>query len=295
MLKIGMVGADSNHSLSFARALNVDKIVRGARVTHLVGETTARRTRTVATDGNIPHIAARPEDLIGTVDAAVIAHRHPQFHLPAARPLLEAGLPLYIDKSLCCRTAEAKRFLARAAALGVPVCSFGVIPLQPAFVALQKRISQLGPIHAVVSTGPCDVKCKWGGVFFYGIHQVEMVLRLLGYAVSHVQVVRGRGKNHVGTITYKDGKVATVNLIGEEGVAGAFFHLSVIGAKGRIDQTIQTSPYPESMYYPGIRAFVRAFRTGQSADTAETMLGAVAVLEGMEKSIAGKGRVGISF
>ena len=63
MLKIGMVGADSNHSLSFSRALNVDKIVRGARVTHLVGETSARRTRTVATDGNIPHIAARPEDL----------------------------------------------------------------------------------------------------------------------------------------------------------------------------------------------------------------------------------------
>ena len=295
MLKIGMVGADSNHSLSFSRALNVDKIVRGARVTHLVGETAARRTRTVATDGNIPHIAAQPEDLIGAVDAAVVAHRHPQFHLPAARPLLEAGLPLYIDKSLCCRTAEAKRFLARAAALRVPVCSFGVVPLQPAFVALQKRISQLGPIHAVVSTGPCDVKCKWGGVFFYGIHQVEMVLRLLGYAVSHVQVVRGRGKNHVGTIAYKDGKVATVNLIGEEGVAGAFFHLSVIGAKGRIDQTIQTTPYPESMYYPGIRAFVRAFRTGQSTDTAETMLGAVAVLEGMEKSIAGKGRVGVSF
>ncbi len=295
MLKIGMVGADSNHSLSFSRALNVDKIVGGARVTHLVGETTAQRTRTVATNGNIPHIAARPEDLIGAVDAAVIAHRHPQFHLPAARPLLEAGLPLYIDKSLCCRTAEAKRFLARASALGVPVCSFGVVPLQPAFVALQKRISQLGPIHAVVSTGPCDVKCRWGGVFFYGIHQVEMVLRLLGYAVSHVQVVRGRGKNHVGTIAYKDGKVATVNLIGEEGAAGAFFHLSVIGTKGRIDQTIQTMPYPESMYYPGIRAFVRTFRKGQSAATAETMLGAVAVLEALEKSIAGKGRVGISF
>ena len=223
MLKIGMVGADSNHSLSFARALNVDKIVGGVRVTHLVGETSARRTRTVATDGNIPQIAARPADLIGTVDAAVIAHRHPQFHLPAARPLLEAGLPLYIDKSLCCRTAEAKRFLARASALGVPVCSFGVVPLQPAFVALQKRISQLGPIHAVVSTGPCDVKCRWGGVFFYGIHQVEMVLRLLGYAVSHVQVVRGRGKNHVGTIAYKDGKVATVNLIGEAGGGRSFF------------------------------------------------------------------------
>ena len=36
MLKIGMVGADSNHSLSFAMALNVEKIVRGARVTHLL-------------------------------------------------------------------------------------------------------------------------------------------------------------------------------------------------------------------------------------------------------------------
>ena len=293
MLKIGMVGADSNHSLSFSMALNVEKIVREARVTHLLGETAAQRTRTVAVDGQIPHVVTKVEDLIGAVDAAVITHRHPQFHLPAARPLLEAGLPLYIDKSLCCRSSEARRFLARAAELGVPVCSFGVVPLQSAFVALKKEVSKLGQIHALVSTGPCDVKCRWGGIFFYGIHQVEMVLRLLGYAVSHAQVVRGRGKNHVATLAYRDGKVATMNLIGDEAVGGAFFHLSVIGAKGRIDQTIQTMPYAESMYYPGVRSFVRMFKTGKSTDTAETMLGAVAVLEALQKSIAAKGRVAV--
>ena len=273
----------------------MDKIIGGVRVTHLVGETSARRTRTVATDGNIPHIAARPEDLIGVVDAAVIAHRHPQFHLPAARPLLEAGLPLYIDKSLCCRTAEAKRFLARAAALGVPVCSFGVVPLQPAFVALQKQISQLGPIHAVVSTGPCDVKCKWGGVFFYGIHQVEMVLRLLGYGVSHVQVVRGRGKNHVGYNSVQRRQGGHGKSDRRRGGGRSLFPPE----RHRCQRPYRPDYSDHALlgeHVPirGIRAFVRAFRTGQSTDTAETMLGAVAVLEGLEKSIAGKGRVGVS-
>lgn len=295
MLKIGMVGADSNHSLSFAMALNVEKIVRGARVTHLLGETAARRTRAVAAEGQIPHLVKKPQDLIGAVDAAVIAHRHPQLHLPAARPLLDAGLPLYIDKSICCRTFEARRFLARAAELGVPICSFGVVPLQPAFAALKKELRKLGQIYAVVSTGPCDIKCRWGGVFFYGVHQVEMVLGLLGLAVKHVQVARGKGKNHVATLAYKGGEVATINLIGDEGAGGAFFHLSVIGARGRIDQTIATMPYQESIYYSGIRAFVRTFRTGKSKATEESMLATVAVLEALQKSIAGKGRVGVSI
>ena len=44
-------------------------------------------------------------------------------------------------------------------------------------------------------------------------------------------------------------------------------------------------PYAESMYYPGVRSFVRMFKTGKSTDTAETMLGAVAVLAWIYRSI----------
>ena len=288
MLNIGIVGAENSHTAAIAKVLNVEKKVRGVRVTHVWGET-ASFARQAAEAGQIPHIVKKPEDLIGQVDAAAVDHRHGKFHLPAARPLLEARMPLFIDKPFCYRKAEGKRFLARAAELGVPVCSFSVVPMQSAFVALKREVRQLGQIRAVVTTGGCDIRSRWGGVFFYGIHQVDMVLRLLGYGVQHVQFHKGTGKNHVATLAYKDGKVVTMNLIGE---GTAPFHLSVIGEKGRLDQSIV---YDENTYLPGIRAFVRMFRTGKTDETLETMLEPVAVLEALEKSIAGKGRVSVSL
>ena len=91
MLDIGIVGAENSHTASIAKVLNVEKQVRGVRVTHVWGETPAF-ARAAAAAGQIPNIVKKPEDLIGVVDAAAVDHRHPKFHLPAARPLLEAGM-----------------------------------------------------------------------------------------------------------------------------------------------------------------------------------------------------------
>jgi predicted dehydrogenase len=292
MLRVGIVGAESNHSESFSVAINVEKRVRGVRVTHIWGET-ASQARTRAAVGEIPHIVKRPEDMIGEIDGVVIAPCHPKNHLPLARPLLEAKVPLFIDKALCYRVSEGKRFLARAARLKVPVGVGSVVPLQPAFLVLQKEVRKLGDIRMVVSTGPSDIKSKHGGLYFYAIHQVESVLRLLGYDVGHAQVFKGAQGNHVAVLAYRDGKVATMNLVRD--AAASFFHMSVIGEKGRLDHTTQAMPYHDTMYLPGIRYFVKLFRTGRSVETAQTMLAPVGVLQALEKSIAGGGRVKVSF
>ena len=51
-------------------------------------------------------------------------------------------------------------------------------------------------------------------MFFYGIHLVEMILRLPGYEVGHAQVVKGGRKNHLATLTFKDGRMAAMHLMG---------------------------------------------------------------------------------
>lgn len=278
MLKVGMVGAENSHTAAIARVLNVDKAIRGVLATHVWGETKAF-ARAAAEKGQIPTIVPRAEEMIGEVDAIVVDHRHGKFHLPAARPFLETKTPMFIDKPFCYRRAEGRRFLARARELGVPVCSFSTLPKQSTFAQLKKDVARLGEIHTVVSTGPCDIKSKWGGIFFYGIHQVDMILRLTGYDFSRVQIVKGTGRNHAAHILFRSGKVATMNLVGE-GRPG--FHLSVIGEKGRVDAPITMD---ESPYLAGVKDFVKMFKTGKTDETEETMLGPVAVLESLEKSV----------
>ncbi|MFA6111052.1 MAG: Gfo/Idh/MocA family oxidoreductase [Candidatus Latescibacterota bacterium] len=288
MINIGIVGAENSHTVAIAKVLNADKRVPGFRVTHVWGET-RDFARKAAEAGQIPQIVSSPAELVGQVDAAVVDHRHGKLHLPAAWPLLEAKIPLFIDKPFCYRRSEGARFLARAAQLKVPVCSFSIVPNQASFRELQRQVRKLGHVRAVVSSGACDIRSKWGGIFFYGIHQVDMILRLLGRPAQYVQVVRGTGRNHVGNLVFADGTIATMNLIGE---GSAAFHLSVIGDQGRLDQTIT---FDESPYLTGIREFCRMFKTGKTPETPETMLGPVAVLEALEKSVTRRARVKVTL
>ena len=255
----------------------------GCRVVSVWGEA-PKYAKDAAERGQIPEIVKDPSDMIGQVDAACVDHRHAKFHLPAVRPLLEAKIPLFVDKPFCYRVKEGREFLDRAKKLRVPVCSFSTLPKQASFVQLQKDLKKMGRVISVVTTGPCDIRSKWGGVSFYGIHQVDMITRLLDNDITHAQVNLGK-KNHTGTLYSASGAITTLNLF-TEGCTS--FHVAVIAEKGRIDCEIARDDSP---YLSGVRAFCRMFKTGKTLETPETMLTPVAVLEAMEKSIKQKRKV----
>ena len=276
MPTIGIIGAENSHTVAIAKTINIDRLVSGFSVTHVWGET-PDDAKDAQERGLIPNIVQDPEDLIGQVDAAIVDHRHPKYHLPAVRPLLEAKIPLFVDKPFCYRLDEGKEFLARARELNVPVCSFSVLPKQASFAQLQEDVRELGRIISVVSTGPCDIDSEYGGVFFYGIHQVDMVVRLLNWDITHVQLNRGE-QNHTATLYSASGAISTMNLIGEGRVG---FHVSVIGEEGRTDRVIG---YDENTYLTGVLDFCRMFSTGETDETDGSILTPVAVLEALEKS-----------
>lgn len=283
MKKIGIIGAENSHSAAISHTINVKKRIPGFRVVAIWGETRKFAEKS-ALKGNIPTIVKKTEDMLGMVDAIIVDHRHGKHHLCAALPYLEAKIPLFIDKPFCYRLSEGKRFLDRAAKLRVPVTSFSTIPKQASFVKALKAIKKLGTLETLVTTGPCDIMSKYGGIFFYGIHQLDGILRGAGYAVESVQL--NRGKTHsTATLFYKSGAVATMNLIRGRWCK---FHISAWGEKGRVDEQIMSDEDP---YLAGIKEFTGMFRTGKTSETRETILTPIAVLEALEKSLKEKRRV----
>ena len=283
MINIGIVGAENSHTVAIARILNIEKKVPGFRLTTVWGES-RRFAIDASTRGEIPNIVRDPSEMIGEVDAAIVDHRHAKYHLPAVAPLLEAKIPLFVDKPFCYRVNEGKAFLARAKRLRVPVTSFSVLPKQKAFADLCRQVKKLGDIRSVVSTGPCDIKSKHGGVFFYGIHQVDMVVRLLNHDITHAEIHRHK-TNHTATFYSASGAISTTNLISEGRPA---FHISVIGDKGRVDTQID---YDANPYVSGVRSFCRMFRTGKTDETPTTMLTPIAALQALERSLKTRKRV----
>ena len=289
-MKIGIVGAENSHCAAVARTLNVARACGRARVVAVWGETRAFAEK-AAEAGQIPEIVRRPEDMIGRIDGVMIDHRHARYHIPAAVPFVEAGIPAFVDKPFSWTVAEGWELLRLARGKGVPVTSFSVLPEQEAFKKdLLKQIRAAGKITAIESAGPCDLKSKYGGIFFYGIHQVDAILKAFGPGIGTVQVLKaGRGNpNAVAVMVYRDGGPLVSMACVAEGKRG--FTFRAVGMKGSVDYAQRSDANP---YLTGIRKFLRMFRTGREPHTAADILEPIAVLEALAKAIRTGKRVNV--
>ncbi|MBL7222902.1 MAG: Gfo/Idh/MocA family oxidoreductase [Candidatus Brocadiae bacterium] len=289
-MKIGIVGAENSHCAAVARTLNVDKACGRARVVAVWGETRAFAEK-AAEAAQIPEIVRRPEDMIGRIDGVMIDHRHAKHHIPAAVPFVEAGIPAFVDKPFSWTVAEGWKLLQRARAKGVPVTSFSVLPEQEAFKKdLLKQIKAAGIITAVETSGACDLKSKYGGIFFYGIHQIDAILKAFGPGIGAVQVIKAsRGNpNAVAVMTYRDGGPVVSMACVAAGKAG--FTFRAVGTEGAVDFQHR---YDANPYLTGIRKFVRMFRTGKEPHTAAEILEPIAVLDALARSIKSGQRVNV--
>jgi len=279
MIRIGIVGAENSHSIAISKILNIEKRIAGCRAVAIWGETDAFAAR-AAEAGQIPTIVKRPADMLGQIDAAIVDHRHAKYHLAAAEPFLKAKLPLFIDKPFCYRLAAGKAFLARARRMKVPVTSFSTIPTHRSFAAFQKAVAKAGPAAAVASVGSCDLQSPYGGIFFYGIHQVDALLSLCGPDVRAVCVTRAAGgKDAVATLFWKGGLVGSMHCIASRRVG---FQLAAATDTGPVSTALTGDPSP---YLTGVKTFTRMFKTGKEPFSHKAILARVAVLEAMEKSV----------
>ena len=277
MKKIGIIGAENSHTIAISKAINVDKRIKGFSVEYLWGET-EDFARAAAEAGQIPNIVRTQREMLGKIDALIVDHRHGKYHLKAALPFVKQGIPTFVDKPFCYRGSEGKEFLRIARKNKTPVTSFSSLIFQPSFKHFVKKMKDVGDVIAGISYGSCGLRNKYGGVFFYGIHQMEMALEAFGYDVSSVLVTRN-GSNSAAQLIYPLGKIVTMCLI-QKGSPG--FGLAAIGSNVAYHQAITVGK--DSHLY-GIRTFTGMFRSGREPRKHEHMLRPVQVLEAMEKSI----------
>jgi predicted dehydrogenase len=155
--------------------------IPGAQVTHLWTDQPGDAAG-VAAAALIPHIVARPEDVIGQVDAVLVATDDGFDHVRRARPFVEAGLPVFVDKPLALTVEDLRTFTAWEEAGARLLSSSGL-----------RYAPELTPYLA--GTGhPTLGALRWiSGVSTktwerYGIHLLEPMARVLGPGFESVRL-----------------------------------------------------------------------------------------------------------
>jgi predicted dehydrogenase len=277
-MQIGIIGAENSHTVHIAKEINVNNNVPGFSVDYVWGETD-ELAKKAAADGNIPTIVSDPKEMLGKIDAVIVDHRHPKYHLDAVRPFTEQGVPTFVDKPFCYDSTKGAEFLKMAREKGTPVTSFSVLSHQQTFHQFTDEMKALGAIAAGTTYGPCDLYSEHGGVFFYGIHQVDMALHAFGYDVERVQVAKADDGHAVGLLFYASGTMVSMHFV-KAGVKG--FAIGAAGSDGYLHKAITMDEHP---YLTGIKTFTDMFTTGKEPVSHEDILAPIKVLEALDRSL----------
>lgn len=224
--------------------------IPGARVTHICcvgdGGFTAEH---VAKCSNIPHVVAKPTDVIGHVDAVVIATDLGHEHVARARPFVEAGLPVFIDKPLTDNAADLQVFRDWAAA-GKPILSSSSMRYTKEFMPYRISTRELGELRFASITTPKSWET-------YGIHALEGVYPIFGPGFISARNT-GTADRNIVHLKHRCG--ADVIVVASSDMYGSFGCLQLCGTAGKVQLTSGDTYYS---FKTQMESFVGYLRTGR--------------------------------
>lgn len=289
-LRIGLIGLDTSHSVSFAKLLNEPgnpRRIPGGLVTRAWKggspdiEASASRVEGFAAEMSGTYgvkLCDSMESVMQDVDAVMVLSLDGRTHLDEARTVFPFHKPVFIDKPLAASLRDAIEIFRLAQKLHTPCFSASGERFTSDIPKL--RQAKIGHLNGVFTFGPAAIEPHHPDLYWYGIHAVEKCYALMGVGCDTVVRVHTADTDVV-TGVWHDGRVATVR--GNRNTRYAF------GATEFGSEAIVVGEQAEG--YEGlITEVVQFFRTGIApVSHAET----IEVLTFMEAADESKRRGGV--
>ncbi|MDF7819330.1 Gfo/Idh/MocA family oxidoreductase [Runella sp. MFBS21] len=222
--------------------------IPGAYVTHVWTQDTAI-SESIAQTTNIPHIVTELVDMIGEVDAVLLARDDPERHREMAAPFIEAGIPIFVDKPLAYSTEDLEWFASQWHQ-GKFIMSCSSMRYANEGRILKQELATLGKLELITAVGKKDWKK-------YGIHLLEGIFSIIDFppvaSVRHI----GELEKEIVHIELESGLQITLHLF--QDIAGTF-QFSFFGQSGWRLVDIKNS---YSMFRDNLIEFIRAVAEGK--------------------------------
>ncbi len=223
--------------------------IPGAKVTHIHCEGEGGFTAEhVAKLSLIPNVVAKATDVIGHVDAVVIATDIGGEHVARARPFVEAGLPVFIDKPLTDNAADLAIF-RQWAKEGRAILSSSSMRYTKEYLPYRISTRELGDLRYVSITTPKS----WEA---YGIHALEGMFPIVGPGFISARNVGTKERN---LVHLKHSRGIDVVIVANYDMFGGFGLLQLVGTAGHVNVTSGDTFFA---FKSQLEAFVSYLRTG---------------------------------
>ncbi len=274
-IRVGMIGLDTSHAVAFAKLFQdlgnkpdvpAVRVVVGCPMSMADNDASKSRvegyTATLRKDFGV-QIVAKIEELLPLCDAVMLESVDGRSHLAQARPVLQAGKPVFIDKPLAASYADAKEIVRLARETKTPFFSASALRFCAAYQAV-KNDATIGAVTGCDTFSPCALESHHPDFYWYGIHGVEPLFLIMGRGCVEVWRVHTDDYD-LAVGRWADGRIGTFRGV-RRGYQG--YAVTAWGEKG-----VRRSPEALGDIYGGLVVEIaRFFKTRKApVDPEETL------------------------
>lgn len=195
--------------------------INGAKVTHIWTQD-AVLSQHIAHAAHIGTVTDNMEDLIGSVDAVLLSRDDPENHIAMAKPFIDAGVPIFIDKPLAFCRKDLNYFTEQTDS-GKFIMSSSAMRYSAGNQSMREHLPTVGNVKLVIAVGAKDLRK-------YAVHYIEGMIAFLGdpkvNSVRHIS----EPEKDILYLEIDDGILATVHIFKD--IAGS--ELYIYGNKGTL-------------------------------------------------------------
>lgn len=248
-----------------------------ARVTHAWTQFPEITAKLVDACG-IANTVQDPKEMIGAVDAVLIARDDAESHAPLARPFLAAGIPVFVDKPLTVDAAELDEFRPHLESGKLMSCS-GL-----------RFAAELDDVRATIADYGRVLRIDGlvvNGWQTYGVHMLDAAFSLT--PARPVSVQRLNAPCDCLAVTMDDESLLCISALGA--IGHPVFDISVYGTKARSQHSLRDN---FSAFRRTLGAFIGMVRTGKPGiPPADTIMSMNTIMAGL-KAVPGGSPVAVS-
>ncbi len=216
-------------------------------------------------------------DAVGKIDGLIITARHGDNHYKYAKPYIDSGIPMFIDKPITVSESDVTELMKALKEKGVRV-SGGSSLKQDVFVQELKSERENGKGGKTLGgyvRAPLSLDNAYGGFYFYAQHLTEMVCEIFGRFPISVTAKKNGDLIHV-LFHYEE--YDCVGLFCNENY---LYYASRMTEEGVSSQVIPSS---RDWYYSEFSEFYSLLNGGEQPASYESFASPVFILNAIERS-----------
>lgn len=250
MYKVAILGCENSHANAFIDIVYNKKLVDNVEFVGVFSDELEAMKKLNEKYG-VP-MMERYDELVGKIDGLIITARHGDNHYKYAKPYIESGIPMFIDKPITITEAEAVEFMNDLKAHNVKITGGSSCVHAEGVTGLKAQIDsgEYGPVFGGFVRAPIHMENAYGGYFFYAQHLVQIMSAIFGYYPKSVKGYRN-GKVYTFIVRYENYDITAEYVDGRAFYAAtASLEKAVLG--GEFPLTNDNSYTPEFMEFYGI-------------------------------------------